>query len=191
MRDRAGSHDGPLDRHAPVDQGIEVPGVVVTQVLGLDEGVKCTAVGDIVAHGSQAGNIAVLIQGQHECGHVVEENAFDPPPSRRAWAVTRPAGASMRTVVTGSTASIMPVSMATVVTADDPVAAHGTVSLVVQEQDAEIRFGRHRRRDDAAVHVGMPPGLPHQRRAQVVQAVGHEAPARQDGVAFQVPAGRR
>ena len=52
---------------------------------------------------------------------------------------------------------------------DDAVSAHGAVAFIVEKKYPEVRVLRYRRRDDAAVHVGMAPGFPHQRGSQVIQ----------------------
>jgi hypothetical protein len=70
--------------------------------------------------------------------------------------------------------------------ADDAVAAHGAIALVVHEQDAQVAVGPHGRRDEGAVHIGVAAGLPHQRRPQMVQVLAEEAALGQDGFAREV-----
>jgi hypothetical protein len=69
--------------------------------------------------------------------------------------------------------------------ADEAVAAHRAVALVVHEDHAEVGAGRHRRRQQAPVHVGVPARLPHQRLAHVVQPLAREPPPREDRRALE------
>lgn len=62
----------------------------------------------------------------------------------------------------------------------NPMAAHGTVALVMHEQNTEVGLRRIRRYDNAAIHVRMSAGFPHQCRSQVVQMLLDIAPAFQN-----------
>lgn len=55
------------------------------------------------------------------------------------------------------------------------VAAHGTVALVVQEQDAQVRVRQLARHQHSPVHVPVPPGLEHEPSPHVVEVLAHVA----------------
>jgi len=52
--------------------------------------------------------------------------------------------------------------------ADNTVAAHGAVTLVMHEEHADVRFSCDRRGNHADVHVGVTPCFPHEGCPQVI-----------------------
>ncbi len=59
---------------------------------------------------------------------------------------------------------------------DDPMAAHGAETGVVEEEDTHVAVGGHRLGHDTPVHVRMAAGLPHEHSPQTVQVLGGVAP---------------
>ena len=55
----------------------------------------------------------------------------------------------------------------------------------MQKQHPEIGIRRHRRGDNAAVHVGVAPGLPHQGCSQMVQMLADVAATLQNRITRQ------
>ena len=145
------------------------------EISGVDIGVERATVGDVVSYSPESGYIHRLIEGESERRDIVEADLAGSPVMDSSPCSDKARRCVNRHPRLGLDSIDHSGFHRGGRDADDPVAAHGAVALVVQEQDAEVRFGRLRRRDDAAVHVGVPPGLPHQGGAEVVQVLPGEA----------------
>jgi hypothetical protein len=53
--------------------------------------------------------------------------------------------------------------------------AHGAVTLIVQKQNSEISIVANGRRDNTAIHIGMPAGFPHEHGAVGIKVLPGKA----------------
>ncbi|VTR68095.1 hypothetical protein DESC_690032 [Desulfosarcina cetonica] len=192
VRDRPGGHNGALDRHAPFDQAVEIIRPCThPQVGGVHEGVEGAAVGDVVAHRPQPRHRHGLISAQYKGRHIVEGHALHPSGLHPCMGRNQP-----RRCVDAHRGErfdhrYQPRFHGHGGHGDDAVAAHGAVALVMQEKHPEIGVYRHRRGDDAAIHVRVAARLPHEGPADGIMLRDHVASVLKDRGAgkFRQPAG--
>ena len=143
-------------------------------VFRMDERVERAAEGHVVADTAEPRHLDDLIPGVDEGRHVQERHCADAP----VLPVGGGGDAAGRRVHADDDLLARPLQHARVQEhlgqADDAVAAHGAEAFVVQEEHAQIAVRRRRLGEEGAVHVGVAPRLPHERRAQVVVAFTRE-----------------
>ena len=186
MPNGAAIHDSALDGHTLCNELRRIAHLAgETDFFRLDKSIVRPAKSQIVAYGAQSRHIHHLIETIYIRRHILKGDTsylpvFPMPESRNqaCRGIDTYAGYG---IGSGKQARFERHSGY----CDDPVAAHGAVAFVVQKQDPEIRFFRDRFRKQASVHVRMAAGLPHERPAEIVQALLCMAPSGQNGIAFE------
>ncbi len=170
MRDVAVAHHRPFDRPPLLDD----PRRVIraqreTDILGVDVCVEAAAEGQVVPDLPHALDRHLLVEVDDEGGDVAEPDLPGDPVGHRGDGLDLAGGGVDPQRGLGSGHGEDPGVEHDLGEGDDPVTAHRREPLVVEEQHREVTVGADGGADEAAVHVGMPPWLPHQSPSQLVE----------------------